>query len=323
MPTVVKPAYSTGKKQRTVTFDCPPYSKLETNDITYTVGTVQWDPTLPGTITNTFSSTAYVNVTSSDTNLCPSPGRVDIGTVTWNLSPSEITSECVATTPTNRARTTIGVGEVVDLSLSPSPPCTVTWTNSGGGTLSGTTFTAPDRAADCTITVASSAGCSCGSWVKTFSVKEPSGVQFTKSGGDKHLNGETSAGFSADVRILPTTVSFYWIQVREDSCPVTAASGGWDAVGPHQQWSNFGGIKMDNTADGWQDGVASKWAGVHPGGYTWAIPWRYHVGSGSGYVFTTLNHVFNADASGTATQSKNSVSTAAIPIGTASTDWPF
>ena len=43
-------------------------------------------------VTNTFSSTAYVNVTSSDTNNCPSPGRVDLGTVTWNLPCPTITS---------------------------------------------------------------------------------------------------------------------------------------------------------------------------------------------------------------------------------------
>jgi hypothetical protein len=196
----------------------------------------------------------------------------------------------------------------------------VTWTLSGVGTLSGTTYTAPDRAGSATITA--DAGCGCGKWTKTFSIIEPSGAQFTKSGGDKHINGWTSAGFLANVTILPTSVSFYAIQIKEDSVAPTGTSGDWAGIGNHAEGSWIS-VNADNTLPA-QDHINSKGGpGAVPGGYTWAIPWRYHVGSGTGYIFSTQNHVFSADNAGTATQSKAGVSTAAIPLNAASTDWPF
>src|SRR5947208_2017636 len=49
----------------------------------------RWDPAIPGTFgtshVGTFSSTAYVMVTSDDTNVCASPGRVDIGSCSWRV----------------------------------------------------------------------------------------------------------------------------------------------------------------------------------------------------------------------------------------------
>jgi hypothetical protein len=88
MPTVTSPAYSAGQKEMTTTYDCAD-SVVSYGAISYTVGPVQWDPTLPALFQSlnypSFSSTAYVNVTSSD-SLCPSPGRVNIGTCTWNLA---------------------------------------------------------------------------------------------------------------------------------------------------------------------------------------------------------------------------------------------
>ena len=233
-------------------------------------------------------------------------------------------TETVATAPADRTRKTVGVGEEVTLTLQPSIISPVTWSITGDGTLSGTngnpvTFTAHDRASTNTIT-ASYDGNSCS---VTFTVIEPTGVQFTKLGGDRHKNGWTSAGFQANVAILPTTVSFGRIEVIEDTCPPTSFSGGWDAVGNHKRWASFLGITDDNKADGWIDNVHSEWQGVHPGGYTWAIPWHYRVeGTVSEHDFDTLNHVFSANAAGTATHSKAGVSTAPILV-TAPTDWPW
>jgi len=101
VPTVTKPAYGPGQKTRTVTYAChPPEDTTETNSISYTVSGVLWDPPLPTTVTNSFSSQAYVNVTSSDTNGCPSPGRVNIGTAYWTVSCtfSHYTTNCTAGT---------------------------------------------------------------------------------------------------------------------------------------------------------------------------------------------------------------------------------
>jgi hypothetical protein len=79
--------------------NCTPDTNTE--NITYSVGGVKWDPPLPGKVTNTFSSTAYVNVTSSDTNNCASPGRVNLGTVTWSLPCPTITNITASAPPPN------------------------------------------------------------------------------------------------------------------------------------------------------------------------------------------------------------------------------
>jgi hypothetical protein len=244
------------------------------------------------------------------------------------LAPTNIITVTMATTPPDRARRTIGVGEEVSLTLSPGCPCGgTTWSLSGPGTLSasgdGGTFTASDQQSQDTI----AATCCGQSYSVSFNVIPPNGVLFTKSGGDKHLQEFTSAGFLAKVQMLPTSVSFYAIQVREDSAPLNFASGIWTNAGPHMQgaWEPINENNTLNTPDG-DDHVSSTplVPGVFPGGYSWSIPWRYAVDtSGTGYVFRTLDHVFSADSNGTATQSKNSVSTAPIPVNAPSTDWPF
>jgi len=82
VPTVVPPAYQAGQKETHTDYDCQS-TVYQYAGISYSVGSVQWDPPLPGALTSAFSSTAYVNVTSSDPALCPSPGRVNIGSCSW------------------------------------------------------------------------------------------------------------------------------------------------------------------------------------------------------------------------------------------------
>jgi hypothetical protein len=87
VPTVVVPIYQNGQKETHEDYDCN-NAVYHYAGISYSVGSVQWDPPLPGAFASvhkpSFTSQAYVNVTSSDTNRCPNPGRVDIGDpVTW------------------------------------------------------------------------------------------------------------------------------------------------------------------------------------------------------------------------------------------------
>jgi len=89
---VVAPDYADGQKETHDDYDCG-QSVYTYAPISFSVGGVQWDPPLPGSLTNSFTSTAYVNVTSSDPDLCESPGRVNIGSCTW----------CVSTKSTNCA----------------------------------------------------------------------------------------------------------------------------------------------------------------------------------------------------------------------------
>jgi hypothetical protein len=86
VPTVTPPTYGPGEKQRTISYDCPTTNATsQTGSISYAVSGVFWDPPLPSIVTNSFSSTAYVNVSSSDSNLCAG-GKITFGMATWTVS---------------------------------------------------------------------------------------------------------------------------------------------------------------------------------------------------------------------------------------------
>ena len=320
-----------GTKKRSDSNGCQPEQTstlaLSTPTITWTVSgctsvpaagtgaTANFTPGSAGNGTVTFTATA----TTTD-----SAGTYT-GTRSVPFMIVKIESQTVATTPADRTRTTIGVGEKVNLSLNPTPSGTITWSVTGGGTLTdGATpiLTTPDVRATCVVTVNFSGG----SCTQPFSVIPPSGVQFTEYGADRHKQGYTSAGFLAQIEIQPNTVSFGAIQVREGACPATNTSIFWSDMGGHGQ-GNWRNVSSDNTIPSVLDNVYSIKPEVVPGGYTWAIPWSYKVGaSGDEHGFPdTVNHVFSADNNGTATQSKrsaNTLSTAPMPIN-AMTNWPF
>jgi hypothetical protein len=129
-----------------------------------------------------------------------------------------ITSQTVATSPANRARTRIGVGEEVDLTVDPAP---ATWAiTSGGGTLSPSSgshatvrFTADDNAGNVTIT-ATGASCTC---TITLTVVQPSDwTMQRKSGTDlKHKHGRPDCGWLGIMYVHPNDVNFYRIETRE------------------------------------------------------------------------------------------------------------
>jgi len=248
-----------------------------------------------------------------------------------------------ALTDTNWDRTSLGVGEEVYVGFEPPVPLSapdINWACWGGSLeaaswgnimnnyapAAGMKFTAPSNAAASMVIVAVRGGAFL---PVPFSVYEPSGVFFEKqnpypnSNIDKHKKGFTSAGFFAGIQIQPTSVSFYRILVKEDTVSPTSGSGVWpNEVGNHQEGSWFP-VYYNNSVFA-RDRVGSSLLGVVPGGYTWLIPFRYQVGydaNNGGKVFCTLHHVFSADSSGTATQSKESASTAPIPINADDTGW--
>ena len=136
---------------------------------------------------------------------------------------SSIASETVVTSPTDRARRKVGVGEDVTLTFVPAQP--VSWSISGGGTLTApsgqtlssaasVTFTAPDTAGASVITatsITSSAFC-------IFNTVAPSGIlyeyQSTTGVGGVPLNLEVQLW----QYITPNDVNFLKIQTREDLC---------------------------------------------------------------------------------------------------------
>ena len=233
----------------------------------------------------------------------------------------------VATTPVDRKRTTVGVGEEVNLSILPSSASPVAWSlwpTTGAGTLSAssgstTTFTAGDTGANPTIYVvignAESLAAEC---IVSFSVIPPSGVAFTKLL-DRHLQWSCSAGFHAQVTILPSNVSFYRAQISELECYATASGCyGFRNNELHPRWcEGWLTPAQDNSLPTSVDYV---WSGtIYPtyraGAFLWPIPLNYRLpaDSSDGHYFGTLNHYATATASGVCTMNKNYVSVTYSP----------
>jgi type VI secretion system secreted protein VgrG len=133
-----------------------------------------------------------------------------------------ITSQTFATSPADRARTKIGVGEEVDLTMTPGP---ATWAiTSGSGSLnpsSGSyatvTFTADDNGEDPEKTVTITATGSGGTCSITFTVVQPSSVSMERKQGTplKHHEGRPDCGWIGVEWIHPNDVNFYNVQRRE------------------------------------------------------------------------------------------------------------
>lgn len=231
----------------------------------------------------------------------------------------EVISETVATSPSNRKRKTIGVGEEVNLSTNPA--ILVTWSISGGGSVfpaSGITtkFTAGDRTATSVIkaTVSSS------ELATSFSVIEPSGVVILREPGTGifHIQGTPSVGFNGRPYITPANVSFSKILIQEGS--VNAVTTGYFAYQngdnhPVGEWISLtstvtaSGTKV-NGVDTIQGGSDNHKPYIN-GGFTWAIPWSFKVGTGVAKVFATVNHVKTVDDTGKMTISKGGTSVSA------------
>jgi hypothetical protein len=124
----------------------------------------------------------------------------------------------VAISPANRARTKIGVGEEVDLTVNPAP---ATWAiTSGSGTLTPSTgsrttvrFTANDNAGSVTIT-ATGSGCSCSI---SLTVVTPTNWTMKRKSGTKvkHKKGRPACAWKGTFFYHPNDVNFYNMESRE------------------------------------------------------------------------------------------------------------
>jgi len=215
--------------------------------------------------------------------------------------PCTLTSETVATQPSNRARTKIGVGEQVDLTVSGG---SATWSVSGGGRLSATSggtvrFTAGDRAASATIT-AQAPGSTCSI---TFTIVEPSGVSMTRYPGTgiKHSVNRPDVGIQTAIYFLPDDVSFYRLQYHEVDvpCVCTGVYMPFNGVGhdPHPATLSLSqdvvaglGTKC-NAMDSVYSGDPGTPAPFAPVVETFPIPYEYKVIGGAWHRFATVNQV--------------------------------
>ncbi len=111
---------------------------ISTNGSGLSTGSTPLIPTGGGQVTITFFQ-KWQHVCDAGTETASVAGMVNV---------IQITHQCVATTPTNQDRTTIGVCEEVTLTINPLPLGGVTWSLQGGGRLSSytdpsITYTAP------------------------------------------------------------------------------------------------------------------------------------------------------------------------------------
>jgi type VI secretion system secreted protein VgrG len=146
-----------------------------------------------------------------------------------------IASQTFKSSPADRTRTKVGVGEEVTITVTGNP---ATWTIDTGGTISpsaGTqssvTFTAGETAATATIT-ATGVGCSCVNTI-TFTVVEPENITMRRKGSTlEHTNPWPDCGWTGLMYVHPNDVNFYRVQIRElDSQAVaTGCYAGWAGI---------------------------------------------------------------------------------------------
>lgn len=251
-----------------------------------------------------------------------SPAECPLGQVV--PTPLLLRSRTVATVPAGRSRTTIGVGERVNLTSSGGTGAH-TWTITGSSTLNRTTgntvrLTADDRAETTTVTVTDAAGAA---ESLTFTVIEPSSVRMVRAPGTGvwHVHAVPSVGMKLNIYIRPATVSFENIEIEEDDC-VAAASGYLAPLnGIHHaghgagNWVSVGSVTagQGSKVDG-QDtaqGPANYGLPYSAGSFDWPIPWRFRVGTGASKRFATVHQHFTTDAAGTMTVTKGGASASA------------
>jgi hypothetical protein len=230
----------------------------------------------------------------SDAPVCP-PGSTKPG---CPCAGAHITPETRAHSPANRARTTVGAGEEVDLTYSLGQ---ADWAAVGAaGTLNAVagpmvTFTAGDTAGSVTIT-ATGGGCTA---TLTLTVVLPASFTMKRRVGTNlgHTHGRPDCAWFGTMMVHPDTVNFYRVRVRELNSTITLGGSynipawvGLKHQGDAQTESAFFGMAghtdaqgsevalADNIATG-DPGAASTGAAVPftPGTHSFPIDWQWQV----------------------------------------------
>jgi hypothetical protein len=247
-----------------------------------------------------------------------------------------ITSQTVATSPGGRTRTTIGVGEEVDLTFSLG---SATWATTAGtltfiagnpGPL--VRFTAPDTAQFVTVTA--------GAASILFTVLAPTSVAMDRQPGTgvKHRVNQPDSGIQTRVFIGPDSVNFGRVRYRElDVAGVPSVPGAYSCntfsaghcgVGagsacPDKVLTDTVVVGMGTQSVLGDCAYSGKCGGSPPfipGSITVIIPYEYRVGTGPFRQITNVAqvHTLEPDAS-TLTASKagaNGTTTVASPTVT-------
>jgi hypothetical protein len=233
--------------------------------------------------------------------------------------PDSITSQTVATSPGVQTRTTIGVGELVNLTHTPG---SAAWTSTGGklSAASGVTviLTAPDIAQSITVTA--------GAATITFTVLAPTSVAMDREPGTgvQHTVNRPNSGIQTRVFLGPDTVNFSRARYRELDVNATATVPGaysCFATGTGHCGAGGGGAPCPDKAltstvvagKGTQSllgdcacsGDCRTAAPFVAGSISFSIPYEYKVGTGAFHAITNVPqlHTLAADLS-TLTSSK-------------------
>ncbi|MDD2734874.1 MAG: hypothetical protein PHF56_13110 [Desulfuromonadaceae bacterium] len=228
----------------------------------------------------------------------------------------EITSETIMTQPPDRTRTSIGVGERVSVTFSLGDAA---WTLAGEGFLSSPTgqtiiYRAPSQAQTVTLT-ATGGGCTA---TKSFTIIAPTSVKM-RTRDTLHHHDSVTIGLHTDIYILPDTVNFHAIDVREVDVALVSSgvfaplaggghirnppSGVGSAVAATSTVRSGFGTKIDAV-----DTILLGFLGALPlaavGRGQWTIPWQYALRGGTFRNFDTVRQVHTCDAIGNLRASK-------------------
>jgi hypothetical protein len=230
----------------------------------------------------------------------------------------KIVALTVATTPANQARTTLGVGEQVDISLSPAlptyPASRIGWTASAGSVYpqvgNRTRFTAPSNAANATVTMHYQAMAAS----IQFTVIEPTTVVSAVAVALQYYDtGQAGAGMQLTPYVGPTNVSFYRVQMMEVGQPATGISGYFvsNPPPPHDfahKADHFDiQLGQDNSWPANYDWATSPvfdgpWS---QGQFTWHIPAQWKIDAGpTNNLSGSWDQVFTLAPDGTVTVTK-------------------
>ena len=239
----------------------------------------------------------------------------------------QLLTQTVSATPTNRARTTLGVGEEVDVYLyspytspyDPVPPnwsTNVSWTTTAGSvsplTGGSTGLTAPSNAASVTVTMHYNTV----AFSTNFTVVEPTTVVCAVTVGRTYFDiGQAGAGMHITPYVGPTNVSFYQVQLMEVGQPATDVQGYFldlaHPAPPHDYASKADHFDIQLGYDNsWPANYDWATSGVYrspysQGSFTWHIPAKWKVGSGpTNDLAASWDQVFTLAPDGTVTVQK-------------------
>lgn len=249
--------------------------------------------------------------------ITPTVAGVDFYTFLPRHTKYVLTNICHAPVPADRQRTTVGVGEEVDISFPTLPAdIPVAWRTTAGGLSAtngtGITFTAPSNGVPTATVTATVKGQEC---PIDFSVLEPGGVDHADViERYRYEIGDAGAGMHLRPYIGPTNVSFYRVQIMEVGQPATNAWGYFIAHPPGAHNYEAGAdhfdiqLEYDNhwTPDSYDRAssavFAQTWAN---GGFTWHIPGKWKIGNGhTNDLANSWDQVFTLSEDGTVKVSK-------------------